>query len=68
MQDILRENAALFPKLLAGWEGVASSAGNEVEYSAKSLQEQITGPNGPFLSAGLWRAISEIRNGARLGN
>lgn len=68
MPEVLRENAELFPKLITGWEGVKSAAGDEVEFSIGRLQGQITGANGAFLSAALWRAIAEIRNGARLGN
>ncbi len=68
MQEILRENAELFPQLLVGWEGIKSAAGADVEFRIERLQAQILGVNGAFLSAGLWRAVAEIRNGARLGN
>lgn len=68
MQEILRGNAERFPKLLVGWEGVTDSAGKPAEFSTELLKKQITGPNGQFLSVGLWHAIREIRNGARLGN
>lgn len=68
MQEVLRENAGLFPQLLVGWEGVKTSAGADVPFSIETLQAQVTGPNGKFLSAGLWRAVAEIRHGARLGN
>lgn len=68
MQEVLRENAELFPKLLVGWSGVKNSAGADAAFDIASLKAQVTGPNGKFLSSGLWRAIAEIRNGARLGN
>jgi len=68
IQDVLRENAELFPQLLVGWEGVKTASGADAEFSAESLKVQITGANGRFLSIGLWRAVSEIRHGARLGN
>lgn len=68
LAQVLKENAELFPQLLVGWEGVQTAAGDEVPFSAATLKRAVTGPDGPFLSAGLWRAISEIRNGARLGN
>lgn len=68
MQEVLRENAELFPKLLVGWSGVKNSAGADAGFDVASLKAQVTGPNGKFLSSGLWRAIAEIRNGARLGN
>ena len=68
MRDMLRENADLFPKLLIGWKGVTTATGEEAAFSDESLRAQTVGANGRFLSAGLWRAITEIRNGARLGN
>lgn len=68
MQDVLRENAELFPKLLVGWESVKTAAGEDVPFSIDALQSQVTGANGKFLSAGLWQAVAEIRHGARLGN
>lgn len=68
MQEVLRENAELFPKLLVGWSGVKNSAGADAPFEITSLKAQVTGPNGKFLSTGLWRAIAEIRSGARLGN
>jgi hypothetical protein len=66
--EILGENAELFPQLMVGWEDVRSANGSSVEFSAETLRKQITGKNGMHLSIGLWVAISEIRNGARLGN
>jgi len=68
IQDVLRENAELFPSLLAGWKGVKTASGEEAAFSVESLQAQVVGLNGRFLSIGLWRAVSEIRRGARLGN
>lgn len=68
MQEILRENAELLPKLLTGWEGVKNALGEDATFSVERLKTHIVGVNGPFISTGLWRAIAEIRNGARLGN
>lgn len=68
MQEVLRENAELFPQLLVGWSGVKNSAGADAPFDIASLKAQVTGSNGKFLSSGLWRAIAEIRSGARLGN
>ena len=68
MQDTLRENAELFPQLLVGWENVKTSSGVDAPFGIEALQKQITGPNGKFLSIGLWQAVAEIRSGARLGN
>lgn len=68
MQEVLRENAELFPQLLVGWDGIKNAAGEDVTFSVATLKAQAIGVNGVFLSRGLWRAISEIRHGARLGN
>lgn len=68
MSEVLAENAGLFPQILVGWAGVQNAAGEEVAFSIELLQAQVTGQNGRFLSTGLWRAIAEIRHGARLGN
>lgn len=54
--------------MITGWKDVSDKDGNPVAYTPEKLAEQITGPRGPALSAGLWRAISEVRFGARLGN
>lgn len=67
-QEVLRENAEIFPKLLVGWEDVKTSDGKSFPFSVSALQQHVTGPNGTFLSIGIWRAVNEIRSGARLGN
>lgn len=66
--DTLRENAELLPQLMTGWEGVRDSSGATIEFTADMLRKQIVGVNGAYLSSGLWTALAEIRNGARLGN
>jgi hypothetical protein len=68
ISEIVQLNAPIFQRLITGWQGVNDRAGNAVEYTPEKLAEQVTGPCGPALCAGLWRAISEIRYGARLGN
>jgi hypothetical protein len=68
MSEILRGNAERLPRLLVGWDGVTDASGKPVEFSIELLKKQITGPNGQFLSIGLWHAVREIRHGARLGN
>lgn len=68
VREILERNALLFPQLMTGWEGITYSAGTEAAFTPELLAAQITGPNGQYLSAGLWVAIAEIRSGARLGN
>lgn len=66
LSAIVTRNAPVFQRLITGWEGVSDREGNAVVYSPEKLVEQITGPRGPALSVGLWRAINEIRYGKRL--
>ena len=66
LSEIVKLNAPIFKRLITGWEGVNDREGNAVAYSPEKLAEQVTGPRGPALSAGLWRAISEVRYGRRL--
>jgi len=68
MSKTIDLNALIFQRLITGWSGVTDRDGNEVDYSPEKLAEQVTGPRGPALSAGLWIAISEVRYGARVGN
>lgn len=68
LSEIVQLNAPIFQRLITGWDGVNDREGNAVAYTPEKLAEQITGPRGPALSAGLWRAINEVRYGARLGN
>lgn len=66
LSEIVQLNTPIFQRLITGWEGVNDREGNAVAYTPEKLAEQITGPRGPALSAGLWRAISEVRFGRRL--
>lgn len=66
LSEIVKRNAPIFQRLITGWEGVSDREGSAVSYSPEKLAEQIIGPRGPALSAGLWRAISEVRYGRRL--
>lgn len=68
MSETTEQNVPIFQRLITDWQGVADRDGNAVDYSLEKLAEQVTGPRGPALSTGLWRAISEVRYGARLGN
>ena len=68
LAQVLRENAELLPKVLIGWQGVRTAEGAEAPYTVERLRAAVTGPHGQYLSAGLWRAVAEIRNGARRGN
>jgi hypothetical protein len=67
-KEHLEDNAQLFPGFIAGWDGVAQADGTPVPYSTKALADLVTGPYGKAVSAGLWRAVSEVRHGVRLGN
>lgn len=68
LSEIVTLNVPIFQRLITGWSGVKDAGGNEVAFTPEKLAEQTTGPRGPALSAGLWRAINEVRYGARLGN
>lgn len=68
MPALLEENARLLPQLVAGWERVKDKDGTEVPFSPEALAKQLTGRLGRQLGAGLWRAVSEVRFGVRLGN
>lgn len=65
---VLLRNVQIFQRLVTGWDGVRDKNGNPVLFTPQKLAEQVTGSRGPALSRGLWRAISEVRYGARLGN
>jgi len=66
ISEIVRKNVPLFQSVITGWSGVKDRAGNDVAYTPGVLAEQVTGKYGIAISSGLWRAISEIRYGARL--
>lgn len=66
--ELLAENAALFPRLIVGWQGVQAPDRTAVPFSETALVGLVTGPHGKAISAGLWHAIAEIRHGVRLGN
>lgn len=67
LSEIVKLNAEIFQRLIIDWDGVTDKNG-EVAYSPEKFAEEINGPRGMALSAGLWKAISEVRFGARLGN
>lgn len=62
-----QENLLVFKRLITDWNGVSDKNGL-VSFSAEKLVAQLTGPYGLPLATGLWRAINEVRFGARLGN
>jgi len=68
MPEILRNNVPAFQALVVGWDDIKDQDGNIVPFTPEKLAEQITGPYGAELSAGLLIALREIRTGARLGN
>jgi hypothetical protein len=60
--QVLAENAAALPQFLVGWLDVVHPDGTPVPIAA--LPDIVTGhPCGLPLSAGLWRAVMEIRYG-----
>lgn len=68
LSAILRANVPVFQRLITGWKEVCDRAGHPVPFSPEKLAEQVTGPRGAALSVGIWRAVNEVRHGARLGN
>lgn len=68
LSETVQLNVPAFQRLITGWQDVNDRDGNAVAYTPEKLAEQVTGPRGPALSAGLWRAISEVHAGKRLNN
>ncbi len=66
--EVVTLNVPIFQRLITGWSDVKDSDGNDVAYTPETLAGQITGKRALAISAGLWRAISEVRFGVRLGN
>lgn len=66
--DHLADNARLFQRLIAGWDGVTHAGGTPLAFDAEALAAVVTGPLGKAVSAGLWQAVAEVRHGVRLGN
>ena len=60
-EEVLAENAACLPKFILDWDGVTDDQDNPIPIAR--LPEILQGPYGIPLSAGLWRAISEVRLG-----
>jgi hypothetical protein len=63
-----QENLIVFKRLITDWDGIRDNLGSSVLFSADKLAAQLTGPYALPLATGLWRAINEVRFGARLGN
>lgn len=60
----LRRNADLFARLICGWGGeVRDEAGEAIAFSPAALAELVTGPDGMAVSAGINRALTELRLG-----
>lgn len=60
----LQRNAEYFFRLLAGWGAeVTDESGQPIPYSAEALADLVTGPDGLAVSAGLVRAVNELRFG-----
>lgn len=61
VQDLLAENAAILPLLIADWVGPAAPNGTPVPIA--ELSRLLTSPYGRALAVGLWRAVREVRYG-----
>lgn len=57
-----------FGRLLKGWKRVQDEAGNPVDYSPETLAGLITGPEGTCVALALWRALGQVRTGAKAKN
>lgn len=75
LSEVLADNARKFAGVLVGWDGVTDPEGRPVTFTAGLLQEQVCGPRGLALSAGINKALQQIRfglspdqPGAALGN
>lgn len=60
---LLEMNSKLFARLVEGWAKVNDEAGNPVPFSAEALRALIVGQDGLAVSAGIQRALSELRFG-----
>jgi len=75
LSAVLADNARKFAGVLVGWDEVTDPAGRPVTFTTALLQEQVCGPRGLALSAGINKALQQIRfgfspdqPGAALGN
>lgn len=75
LSEVLADNARKFAGVLVGWDEVTDPAGRPVTFTAALLEEQVCGPRGLALSAGINKALQQIRfglspdqPGAALGN
>lgn len=75
LSAVLADNARKFAGVLVGWDEVTDPAGRPVAFTTALLQEQVCGPRGLALSAGINKALRQIRfglspdqPGAALGN
>lgn len=64
MEEVLRFNAELFGRIIVGWgQEVQDENGAPVPFSKEILAGMITGLDGSPISAGINKAITEIRFG-----
>lgn len=58
----------VFGELLKGWTSVKDADGNTIDYSAEVLESMLTGVDGGPVAIGLWRALGQLRTGAKAKN
>lgn len=60
---LLEKNSQLFARLVDGWGKVLGEDGQPAPYSPEALHALVTGPDGLAVSAGIHRALNELRFG-----
>jgi hypothetical protein len=60
---LLEKNSKLFARLVDGWGKVLTEDGPPAPYSPEALQALVIGPDGLAVSAGIHRALNELRFG-----
>lgn len=60
---VLEKNSKLFARLVDGWGKVLTEDGPPAPYSPEALHALVTGPDGLAISAGILRALTELRFG-----
>ena len=66
LSEVVQANVPAFQKIITGWSKVKDRDGKDVPFTPERLAAQITGPRGPAISTGIWRAVNEVRYGSHL--
>lgn len=61
--QLLEKNSKLFVRLTEGWGKVLTEDGSPAPYSPEALRALVRGPDGLAVSAGIHRALNELRFG-----